>query len=340
MLTKPILQSINTFDANFNKTLNFKVIGGSQVHAHQVDITSSANVQVYLEKKTSFLFSHELPALTLINGTEYKARIRTFDISDVASDWSDWVIFYVYTTPSVSITNFSSVIQNQSYTFEGNYNQLESDGLQSYRYILYDDLENIITSSSLKYDGLLTHEIIGLEDQNHYKIELKVISNHGIEGTSGKLNFQASYFQPRLATVLNCENNDINGTVEIIANIIRIVGTSENSPVYIDDEWIDATENLITFDEGFNVHKDFSLEMWLKDIQENEPFLYIYGSEGKFIVNYTNNKIRVLKQLNNAKAIYAIFASEDITILPSDIVYICLKHYFNLVDVNAEIVVE
>lgn len=343
MLTTPILQPISTFDATNDRTITFNIIGGDQVFAHDLEIQlASNNTTVYSEQRISFLFTHILLANSLTNGNQYRARVRTYDSGyqtpTTPSNWSEWVMFYVFSTPVVGITNFSDPIKNQHYTFQGSYTQTESDPIQSYRYFLYDSNQQLITTSAIKYDELLEHEFIGFEDGYTYNVELRVISQYGIEGSSGLLSFTAQYFQPRLATVIGLENNPINGTVMVTANVIRIIGEiTEGTISYEADEWVDLTNGEIAFDDAFDTEQDFTLELWIKNITPDLNFLVIKGQQGRITLQYSNEKVRATKRIDSTNTVLPTFASADILIGQSDTVYICMKHINNLIDINVEV---
>jgi hypothetical protein len=122
-LTTPILSPITTFDATKNYDILFNVIGGNQVIKHNIVIyNNTTNVEVYNQTIESFQFKHSLIANTLINGTTYKIQIRTGDINNNYSEFSNWVIFTCYQKADVSITNLTDgIANNQNYLFVGSY---------------------------------------------------------------------------------------------------------------------------------------------------------------------------------------------------------------------------
>lgn len=320
MLTTPILSEIKTFSATIPYEFTFNVRGGSQVVANNLVIERiSDNAEIYNQTQESFSFRHELPADTLVNGVNYRIKVRTKDISGKFSNFSASLLFWCYSKPSLYITTINyddqNRVYNQTVIFETIYSQSENELLQSYRYLLYDENKNLLSSFPEHYsDGndMLTQEIAGLENGRLYYIEVITLSPNGNMGTSGLINFKPFYIAPKFTITLTPENLIEQGAVKISANILQIIlklyddmGNQINpfNVQYIDNEWINMNRidyDKLVADEGFNIlSDDFILQLWCKELPESKVFLTLFSPQGKIEMFKFNNKIRLYKYINN-----------------------------------------
>jgi hypothetical protein len=210
--------------------------------------------------------------------------------------------------------------------------------LQSYRFYLYQD-DSLLGYSPELFNGLLEYEFTGFQNDETYEIELKVVSVDGLE-QSLKLSFVAKYIQPRLANVINLENNAENGSIKITAKVKQIIGQIDSGTInYIDNDWIDLHSGIVSFsnDDGFKINtEDFSIKMWIKDIKVDEYFLTMDGQYGSIKMNYYNNRIHVWKEMNGIKN---HFASDEIYITSSnDVVFIFIQSVENGIEIKSQII--
>lgn len=356
MLTTPILNGIKTFNATKDYTFTFNVTGGNQVVANNLVIERvSDNAIIYNQSQETFNFRHILPAYTLTNGTNYRAKIRTRDINNNWSNFSITLLFWCYSEPRLNITTIDYDSQNRVYNqtvlFETTYTQDGGEILQSYRYLLYDENKDLLKSFPEKYDDgnqPLTQEIAGLENGVLYYLEVKTLSPSGSSGTTGLINFKPFYIAPRLTVVVTPENAPKQGAIKVSANIIQIIlklydnhgnQINLNDVEYIDEEWIDMNRidyTKLVADEGFDVlQSNFLLQLWCKDLPEDEVFLTLYAPQGRIEMFKLKNKIRVYKYIDNL-SFQGYFASNDFTLLDNQEVMIYMKQDNHLIDLQVE----
>ena len=343
-LTRPVIVSpIIPFDKSIAYNVDFTVVGGNQVFANELEIQIlSDNTQVYLQKIDSFQFRHLIPANTLTNGTEYRMRIRTYDINNNTSAWSDWVVFLCLNTPVVAITNITDgKVNNHTYDFVGSYSQSDGELIQSYRFLLYDEFENLIGASPEKFDGLLLHQFTGLQNGKQYKIELKIITVNQMQASSGLVSFVADYIQPNLFSVLTLENISNQASILVSANIIRIIGELGSGEMsYIDDELIDLTNGMVFFQDGFNVNSNFTLKLWAKNIPTDQVFVRIMGEQGYIDIVYYDNRVHAFKRLYSGGILPHYASNELIGELNSnDMLFIGVRNINDMIDLYIEKVV-
>ncbi len=356
MLTTPILNDIKTFSATQENIFTFSVIGGNQVVGNNLVIERiSDNVVVYNNIQETFNFRHTLPSLMLINGVNYRAKIRTKDINNNWSAFSNSLLFWCYSKPNLYITNIDyenqNRVNNQTVIFETMYTQDEGEVLQSYRYLLYDENKDLLKSFPEKYDDgnqPLTQEIAGLENGVLYYLEVKTLSPSGNSGTTGLINFEPFYIAPKLMVAVDSTNLPEQGAIKINANIIQIIlKLYDNNGIqinpmnveYIDSDWIDMTRvdyGKLVADGGFNIlQSNFMLQLWCKDLPEDEVFLTIYAPQGRIEMFKLKNKIRVYKYIDNLD-FQGYFASNDFTLSDGQEIMIYMKQDNHLIDLQVE----
>ena len=271
---------------------------------------------------TDVLYFEDIGIADIQNGIEYKVSVYTGDSSSNWSLESDTILFYCFEEPVIAITNITGgLILNQDWKFLSTYTH--TDTLQSYRYFLYDASGVTILSSSedlyILDEGFLAYTFTGLINDTFYQVEVKTLSIHNQEGTSGKQTFKPLYIAPQLDSALTLINNRDEGTIGITANIVQVLGklytielstvddvvTETNNLVpiepenlYIDNDLIDLiniTYNTyplkVKFSGGFNVtDSDFVMKIWCKNITLNKYFLKLH-SENSCITLIKSNEI-------------------------------------------------
>ena len=139
-LIKPIVNDIAAFDAVVGTTITFTANGGDQVAGNTIKIVTNPSQVgeeeqvVYEDTILSFELSHTIPpnassgGYTLTNGNYYKLAIQTIDDIGNTSEWSDYVPFYCYATPTL-ILNVQSgqTISHSTFEFILTYTQAQNE---------------------------------------------------------------------------------------------------------------------------------------------------------------------------------------------------------------------
>lgn len=357
MLITPILDSFKVIDANENNTFLFLVTGGNQVVGNNLIIEKvSDNNVVYDNVQSTFSLHHILSSGNLTNGINYRAKIRTKDINDNWSEFSNPIIFWCYSKPQITIDNIDydnqNRVYNQTVLFSSTYSQAENEIMKSYRYLLYNSNQDLIQSFDEYYsDGSLplTQEIAGLENDKLYYLEVITISQNDNKGSSGLIHFKPFYIAPNLTVAITPENLCDIGAIKVSANILQILlelyDDSNNlidvSQIeYIDDSWLDMNKKnykkleAILSKEIFK--SDFLLQLWCKNIPDNSIILTIYTDNGKLELVREDNILKVYKYLDGLRNKLQ-YKSNEHTFADDEEIIIVLKQSENRIDLEVKI---
>jgi hypothetical protein len=341
-LQRPIITSpIAPFDATQNHTFAFYASSGDQVVSNEIEIYNIATgVLVYTGRKYTFQLQHIISTI-LTNGIQYKIRVRTYNVANVYSEWSDYALFWCLKNATLAILGMEGgIINNHTYTFDGSYVQDNNENLQSYQFILYDYGDNIISYSPKLFDGMLRYEFTGFQNNTSYKIEFKTISAHGLENTTGLIPFTANFIQPKILSVLNLTNLPNLGSVKVDAEIIQVCGQLiDGEEVYIDNEYIDLTSAVISYQRGFSIADDFTMKLFAKfdnpSLQSNDLLALFKSTEGYIEVRYQYNRIHVYRYCGGIVGHWANNASLNLS--SNDTLCIQIQQENGLMDVKAQI---
>lgn len=245
---------------------------GDRQYSYQIKIyRNSDNELIYdTEKILSVSTQSTILADTLTNGVLYKYQIIVWNQIDESAT-SEWIMFKCSSTPSVSFSNLlpNAQILNSSYTFQGQYTQLQNVPIMSWRMILYNNLNSIIGDTNIIFSDTPEYIFSGLNSESAYFIEVQCTSQDGLSSSSGKIPFKTKYETPPLTIALEAENNKDDASVKLLWNIMQIIGESEDT-TYIDNKKIDTTNGKVWFDEGFNVDDNFTLKLWIEAVANIE----------------------------------------------------------------------
>lgn len=322
-LSKPILNLINAFDATKAQTFTFNSIGGSQVVKNKLVISlNTTGTQVYSQEQTTFKFEHIVAANSLENDKYYSAVLYTYDASGNVSPVSNTIQFHTYATPTLTFTNIPStnIINNSSYSFNVQYNQANSEPLNSYIFNLYDFNKNVISTSGELYTGTTTVPLTfsylfnGFQDSTTYYIDVSGVTLNGTQVSSDLVEFTADYATPAIFSSIELTNNCKDGYINITNNLVVIEGTSNPTPpTYINHEAIDLTKkgSWVKWESGYSINGDFTLGVWGYKFNPNTQIVYMGNKNDsgetpfKLIINHKETYFELYCYNGNDVCYYA-----------------------------------
>lgn len=307
---KPALYNISAFDATKEKTITFNWSGNQAFKNECIIRNNTTNTIVYQNTQETLQLKHDIRADALNNGVLYNITIKVIDKNNNISEESTPVLFYCYSTPLLSFSNVSEnqIIQNSSYQINLSYNQTEGEQLQYFQVLLYSMNKNLIWSSGVKYDtSTLSVTISDLDDNGTYFLRATGYTINGMELDTGYMNFSVDYELPSMYSIVTLENKAEEGMIKIQSNIISLEGKyyGEEPIPYEDDEYISLYDkNYVSFDEGFSLNNNFTINFKGKNFSYGKNILAI--TDGEKTINITHRKGIFLSENNIEKAYFEL----------------------------------
>ena len=261
---KPILYKINTFDATKDNVFKFEWDGNQSFgNICTISTNDTKPIVTYSMPETTMRLEHHIPANTLINGKWYNVKIISIDIDNNKSVESDSMVFLCLSTPILSFTNIpdNAVLKNSTYRVTMSYSQVENELLESYTIDLYDRSKNLIQTSGVVYSANnLNYTLTNLEDDKEYYLKGTCYTVNGMSGETDYIPISVNYEQPDYYSILTLENIKNSGCIKLQSNI-RVVECSVNgTPLYINDEYIDLTNNILSVDKDYALDSDYIIK--------------------------------------------------------------------------------
>ena len=302
-LVKPIVNEIVAFDATVGTTVTFTASGGDQVYKNEIKVmlnnSDGTESLAYDNTITSYELSHTIPAGVLINGKYYKVSIRTFDVLNNASPWSNSQPFYCYKTPvlSFNITN-GQTINTPNYHIVLNYNQAENEKVDYAIINVYNGSNLLIGSSGNLYNSdypplSFGYDVFGLDNHSQYYVQGIVVTVNGTIVQTNKIIFYTNYGTIIDETTLTATLDSCNGYVNLHSSIVsKICGESSPSPLeYIFNGRMANLRNATAdinipdyafwakWDKLFTIPKDFILRLWFYPARQPFEIIRLSNSD-------------------------------------------------------------
>lgn len=299
-MTTPITQSVNAFTALAPHTFSFVSVGGNQVVKNEIKIINNNGGEiVYTNIQETYQFSQTVPSNTLVNGVYYAVAFRTYDVDNGVSEWSNYVPFYCYTTPTLSLNiNENDILSSAIYDVILTYSQEQEELLDYAKFSLYTINGVLVQESKEIYNTnvpplTINYMLNGMEDGQSYKLIVTTVSVNGTVVTK-QVDFSIKYIQPSLFSLLELEPKNCDGYIDISSNFISIEGiTNPSTPNYVvigDNIELDnigadydiahtTTSKWVKWDNGFNTPKNFTLKYWFTPSNSDATILKLCNTE-------------------------------------------------------------
>jgi hypothetical protein len=278
------------------------------------DISASFSIDIYrndtdelawsLPRTYSFALSYTIPALALLNGYDYKITITVWNGSDQSAT-SNFVVFSALSNPTVVVAEIGTV-KNQTNEFIAYYEQTELDPLSYYTVKLYDENQTLIRTSKNLTDNAMRYTFDLLQNETSYFIEFTVVSKKGLQATSGLIPFQVKYENLDLYFKVDAENIPESASIKLHWAVNQIIGKTDVKQEYINGEELDIRKGKVYFDEGFEIDRNFSLKMWIRETVKEVDLVNLKGSNGSIRVQLgEDDRFHMYKEINGFNYHYA-----------------------------------
>lgn len=336
------IYNITPFDATVGTTIRFGW-NGNQIYKNRCIIkTNETNEVVYDKTIDSLKLEHtiDLTNASLQNGVKYVAYITVFDAYNVESDMQSVGQFFIcLKTPIFTFSNLieNQTVENSSYNFILNYVQENGELLNSWQMTIYSIDNVVLSSTNVKYDTTsLEHVFTGFSNDTPYKIRATGQTVNGFPLDTGYIPFLISFGAPAIFSMIELTNLPEQGAILLHSNIISANGELKNPAEYINNDYIDLTENELMYNEGFILEDDFSLIVYSYKIKPNIPFFTFSINENGDFKGYVTYRVGNIGSANMVGCLelrivngdgvpeYVIYSNKINPITESDILGFCL----------------
>lgn len=233
-------------DMNNNQIFS-AICNGTTITTYRIVIRKMDNTLLYDTGTITLgspLYDKETLIHTITGGTvTYKGEVKwvlTVGNGSTIAD-SNEIPFWNFTIPAYTMT-VPATITTKSYEFVATYSQLEGVSMQRFKFIWYDDSDEILQDSDWIYSANTRYTFDGFITGETYKVESVVTTEYNLEVTTGKKTFDILYSEPNLIIKPDVTTNnyrcDCADTSEVDvswAEAVKIDGHSTGSINYVPD---------------------------------------------------------------------------------------------------------
>lgn len=322
------IHPIEPFDASIGTIINFTWNGNQIYKVRCVIKENESGTTVYDETISNMKqnFIMEDVSSYLANGTYYIAYITVFDIDDIESDSQEiGTPFYCFSTPTFELSlKDNDIIKASSYEVGLIYSQNEDEILDSFNITLYTYGKTVLQSSGNLYDtSSLSYLISGLENATQYYIRSTGSTLHGMNLDTGYILFTVSYNQAQVLMPLELTNLPEIGAIRINTNFTSTLGIEDHEVTYIDGTWADLRDNSVTYDIGFQVSGDFTMEFAISNPIRN---MRIIGFTGDNLIGNIYYRIGSFSDSDGEKSYFVLMVKS------SGVNYVLQSDYLEIPD--------
>lgn len=280
ILPTPTLSLISTFDPSKNNNIYFSY-NGNQIKKKRIVIIDNKTFKTILDNtQLGMKLCYDLPANTIKTG-QYTAQIQVFDFDGNSSELSQPVLFYCYSTPSVSFSNFTDKINKSSINLSLSYTQAENDSVKEFAFYLYDLQKKIVTKSNNFYSlNDSSYTFLGLKNLTTYYVQCKGTSLHNMDFDTGLCEINVNYIVQPNNMPLRLSNNKCEGYIQVDCNIIDVGYIIEGGKPDFKNGEVILDNKKVTYISGFDFSDNFSMFIKARKIPLDTTFFGYTTSSG------------------------------------------------------------
>lgn len=271
-LPTPTLSLISTFDPSENNNIYFSY-SGNQIEKKRIIIVDNKTFETVLDNtQLGMKLCYDLPANTIKVG-QYTAQVQVFDFDGNSSELSQPIIFYCYSIPIASFSNFTSKINKASINLSLSYRQAENDPIKEFTFYLYDLQKNLVTKSNSFYSlNDSSYTFLGLKNLTTYYVQCKGTSLHNMEFDTGLCEINVNYIVQPNNMLLLLSNNKCEGYIQVDCNIIDVGYIIEGGDPEFSNGEIILDNKKVTYISGFDFSDNFSMFVKARKTPLDTPF--------------------------------------------------------------------
>jgi hypothetical protein len=332
-LAKPVLSSIDIFDASIGGRINFQIYtSNTEIKSYEYEIYSGSNFilshsgessDLSYNSNTGYSFAI-VPNEKLKNqSSNYSIRVRVkLSSEDTFGTYSSLMTFYCKSRPVLSFNGLTPVGENtfetSSIVFELKYSYVSSENelLKNYKYQLYN-ADKILLDESDMYYGSISNSFsaYNLENGNKYFIRGIGETRNGYELDTGFYLVKIGYSGRDNTFALNATNNKDNGCIDITSHFISVTGVPNGEFSYVQSDdgnyYIDLTNRTsVTYSipSTYKELYDFDIKLFTKSGFPNELATLVWQNDSYNVVGKIKlNTRKFTDSDSDSNLTYAIF---------------------------------
>lgn len=320
---------ITPIDPNNGGTIKFAWHGNQAFRNRCIIRDNETNAVVYDHTIETFKFEHTIviSEASLVSGKKYSAYITVFDQSGIESELQQLgTLFYCLTTPIFRFSNISQnqIISSSGFEFLLSYSQVDGELLDSWSITLHSHAQIPIATSGTKYNtDHLAYLFTGFENKKEYYVRGEGRTINGISLDTGLIKISVTYDVREMFSLLEPTNLPDIGAIQIRSNIVSSEGHLQKNGIYINGEYIDLTNNVLTYSEGFILNDPFSLVLCFYGVKPNDQIAELYGENFNIVITYRVGKY----DTNSMKGYF------ELRVISNGITHV---QYSNMIDLPTE----
>lgn len=273
-LQTPTLPRITPLSPVCDNTISFTYADSQPVKNRAVITNNATGEIIYDSTQETRALAHIIPADTLTAGNQYIIKIQVFDLDGNASNLSEPVLFYCFSTPTFSLHGLEnkSVTQNANITLSIDYFQTEGEELRDVQFIKYAGDKTPIAKSDVLYSRNPSYEFYGLANNTTYYFRAIGETNHGISLDTGYIEVSTQFETIPTNIIFTLDNVYHEGYIQFTSNIIVVLYDLENDNYSLEDGVLTLWNNSLTY-SGFSADEDFILFVEAKKLPVGKTFL-------------------------------------------------------------------
>lgn len=296
-----IIYPITPFDVTVGGTIRFSWNGHQAFKNRCIIRDNQTNDEVYNQIVETFKLEHpiNIAVAHMVNGRKYNVYLTVIDKDGVESDIQTVPTpLLCFATPVFKFANCSNgeVITSSSYRFVLDYQQQNGEPLNSWSISIYNKTHDLQTTSGIQYNANDTsYTFSGFSNKMEYYVRAEGHTVNGIALDTGYVLVSITYDISNIFSLLEPTNIPELGAIQLRTNITSVDGSTTKPPIYIDDDYIDLTDDIISFLDGVSIKDNFSVVVKGYNIIPNKPLVTLLSDDRNTIMEVF---YRVLKDAN------------------------------------------
>ena len=249
-MAKPIIKTINPFDATQAYMVSFIWTGAMAYNNRMIIYDSDTQLPIYdnTYNENYYRLEHIIPEGTLDNGKKYAVAISVIDLNGEASEFSDKYYFWCMELPEFYFEDLipegQNYVYNSSYTATLHYEQADNVQLDTLQYYLYNSTHELVFKSDvIKYNGpdSLQYTYRSLDNNNYYYLRATGTNTKNVSVDTGEVLLIVTYINPSMYARFYARANTTIGTVDYYSNVVDIESDRPSEEYEFEEGYINLT---------------------------------------------------------------------------------------------------